>query len=109
MTPSMTRRHLLAASLPLAFAEAATDRNARRNVVRLSARPFELKNVTLSPGPLRDLMEANRTYLHNLEAPPLLHMFRVTGGLTSSAQPLAGRERPDIGLRGHFVRHYVPA
>ena len=109
MNPSITRRHLLAASLPLAFAEAATERRVRKDAVRFMARPFALSSVTLSPGPLRDLMEANRTYLRNLESDRLLHMFRVTAGLPSTAEPLAGWERPDIELRGHFVGHYLSA
>jgi DUF1680 family protein len=111
MHKTITRRHLLAASLPLAtgLADGATERRVGKDAVRLMARPFALGSVTLSPGPIRDLMEANRQYLHHLESDRLLHMFRVTAGLPSSAEPLAGWERPDIELRGHFVGHYLSA
>ncbi len=73
----------------------------------IKARAFDLKDVTLSPGSLRELQEANRRYLHALEPDRLLHMFRVTAGLPSTAEPLDGWERPDIELRGHFVGHYL--
>ncbi|HEX5437316.1 MAG TPA: beta-L-arabinofuranosidase domain-containing protein, partial [Gemmatimonadaceae bacterium] len=40
----------------------------------------------------------------------LLHMFRVTAGLPSSAEPLGGWEAPDNELRGHFAGgHYLSA
>lgn len=39
----------------------------------------------------------------------LLHMFRITAGLPSEAQPLGGWEQPVNELRGHFVGHYLSA
>ena len=44
-----------------------------------------------------------------LEPDRLLHMFRVTAGLPSSAEPLGGWEAPDNELRGHFTGHYLSA
>jgi len=38
-----------------------------------------------------------------------LHMFRVTAGLPSTAQPYGGWEAPVNELRGHFVGHYLSA
>lgn len=39
------------------------------------------KQVRLLDGPCSVLMQRNRTYLHDLEAGRLLHMFRVTTSL----------------------------
>ncbi|HSP06555.1 MAG TPA: beta-L-arabinofuranosidase domain-containing protein [Acidobacteriota bacterium] len=39
----------------------------------------------------------------------LLHMFRVTAGLPSTADPLGGWEQPVNELRGHFTGHYLSA
>ncbi len=73
------------------------------------ARPFDLARVRLRPGLFRDALEVNRRYLLGLDPDRLLHMFRVTAGLPSSAAPLGGWEAPDNELRGHFVGHYLSA
>src|ERR1044071_2630491 len=52
-------------------------------------------------------LEAYRKFLRDLESDRLLHSFRLTAGLKSSAEPLGGWERPDAGLRGHFLGHYL--
>jgi DUF1680 family protein len=44
-----------------------------------------------------------------LDPDRLLHMFRVTAGLPSSAQPYGGWEAPINELRGHFTGHYLSA
>jgi DUF1680 family protein len=44
-----------------------------------------------------------------LEPDRLLHMFRVTAGLPSHAEPLGGWEQPTNELRGHFTGHYLSA
>ncbi len=44
-----------------------------------------------------------------LDPDRLLHMFRVTAGLPSSAAPLGGWEAPANELRGHFTGHYLSA
>ncbi len=71
--------------------------------------PFALGDVRLRPGPFLDATDVNRRYLLGLDADRLLHMFRVTAGLPSSAEPLGGWEAPDNELRGHFVGHYLSA
>lgn len=76
---------------------------------RSLTQPFDLASVRLLPGPLLDATEVNRRYLLNLDPDSLLHMFRITAGLPSSAQPLGGWEAPDNDLRGHFVGHYLSA
>ena len=73
------------------------------------AQPFDLASVRLLPGPFLDATEVNRRYLIGLDPDRLLHMFRVTAGLPSSAAPLGGWEAPDNELRGHFTGHYLSA
>jgi uncharacterized protein len=73
------------------------------------ARPFEVSAVRLLPGPALEALEVNRRYLMSLDGDRLLHMFRLTAGLATSAQPLGGWEAPDNELRGHFTGHYLSA
>ena len=77
--------------------------------VRLAVRPFNLQAVRLHPGPVLDALETNRRFLLALDPDRLLHMFRVTAGLPSTAAPLGGWEAPDNELRGHFTGHYMSA
>ncbi len=80
-----------------------------KEVVRFKAQPFPLNQVRLLEGPLEDAMERNRRYLLDLDADRLLHMFRVTAGLPSSAEPLGGWEEPECEVRGHTTGHYLSA
>lgn len=73
------------------------------------ARPFELSRVRLGPGPFRDAQDVNRRFLMARDPDRLLHMFRVTAGLPSSAEPLGGWEAPANELRGHYTGHYLSA
>jgi hypothetical protein len=77
----------------------------RPEAVQLRARPFDLKRVRLRPGPFLEAAQRNRRFLLNLDPDRLLHMFRVTAGLPSAAEPLGGWEAPENELRGHFVGH----
>lgn len=72
-------------------------------------RPFALSAVRLRAGPALDALEINRRFLMTQDPDRLLHMFRVTAGLPSSATPLGGWEAPDNELRGHFTGHYMSA
>lgn len=76
---------------------------------RIVARPFELSQVRLRPGAALDAMNVNRRHLLAYDPDRLLHTFRVTAGLPSSAEPLGGWEAPDNELRGHFTGHYLSA
>lgn len=76
---------------------------------RFKARPFDLAAVRLRPGAALEALETNRRYLMGLDPDRLLHMFRVTAGLPSHAEPLGGWEAPDNELRGHFTGHYLSA
>jgi len=69
--------------------------------------PFELKHVRLLAGPFKEAMERDRKYLYDLDSGRLLHMFRVTAGMPSAAEPLGGWEKRE--LRGHTMGHYLSA
>jgi hypothetical protein len=73
------------------------------------ALPFDLHQISLGPGILRDGLELNRKFLLAQDPDRLLHMFRVTAGLPSTAEPLGGWEAPDNELRGHYTGHYLSA
>ena len=75
----------------------------------LLARPFDLDRVRLGPGPFRDAMQVNRRFLVAQDPDRLLHMFRLTAGIPSSAEPLGGWEAPVNELRGHYTGHYLSA
>jgi uncharacterized protein len=81
----------------------------QRKDALFKAQPFPMNQVRLSAGPFHEAQEANRAYLRRLEADRLIHNFRVNAGLTSSAAPLGGWEKPDCELRGHFTGHFLSA
>ena len=70
---------------------------------------FALRDVTLEAGPLQQARDWNRAYMLRLPNDRLLHNFRITAGLPSSAKPLGGWEDPKCEVRGHFVGHYFSA
>jgi DUF1680 family protein len=71
------------------------------------ARPFDLARVRLLGGPFLDALDVNRRFLMAQDPDRLLHMFRLTAGLPSTAQPLGGWEAPENELRGHYTGHYL--
>ena len=73
------------------------------------ARPFGLNRVRLLPGPFLDALQVNRRFLLAQDENRLLHMFRLTAGLPSTAEPLGGWEAPVNELRGHYLGHYLSA
>jgi hypothetical protein len=105
------------ASAPIRSEQAAAAASAdvaTRNLVHASvakgkwqAEPFAMPDVRLLPGPFKDMMELNRSYLYSLPNERLAHNFRVTAGVPSDADPLGGWEAPDCELRGHYVGHYL--
>ncbi len=87
----------------------ATRPNSREKIP-WSVEPFPLKQVRLRKGPFLDAQLADQRYLHLLPSDRLLHTFRLNAGLSSSAQPLGGWEKPDSEVRGHFAGgHYLSA
>lgn len=72
--------------------------------------PFPLASVRLAPGIFHDEAEINARYLDSLSVDRLLHTFRLTAGITSSAVPYKGWEDPTCELRGHFAGgHFLSA
>lgn len=110
MRDQLSRRHFVAAAagaaaLPLLHPLQAL----AAGTAAVRAEPFPLGAVKLLPGPFLDAAEINRRFLLGLDPDRLLHNFRVTAGLPSTAEPLGGWEHPDNELRGHFVGHYLSA
>jgi uncharacterized protein len=75
----------------------------------VKARQFNLHDVRLLAGHLKERLDQNRKYLLSLDANRLVHNFRVNAGLPSLAEPLGGWEAPNCELRGHFTGHYLSA
>ncbi len=72
--------------------------------------PFPLSWVRLTPGMFQEQEEINARYLESLTIDRLLHSFRITAGLPSSATPYKGWEDPTCELRGHFAGgHFLSA
>ena len=69
--------------------------------------PFPVTAVRLGPGPMLTMQQRNAGFLLSLPNERLLHMFRVTAGLPSTAEPLGGWEAPDCELRGHYAGGHV--
>jgi DUF1680 family protein len=93
---------------PSAVARAMSAEGSERTEARLE--PFPLASVRLSPGIFRDQEEINARYLDSLPVDRLLHTFRLTAGITSSATPYKGWEDPTCELRGHFAGgHFLSA
>src|SRR5262252_8294353 len=74
---------------------AARSTGVDRAVVASHARPFPMNDVRLQPGAFSAAAEVNRGYLKTLAPDRLLHTFRLTAGLPSSAEPLGDWEKPD--------------
>jgi len=103
---SLTRRQFVTASA-MAPLTAAAGPASIKDSVQAQARPFDLDSVRVTDSFLLRLMERNRDFLQSLETDRLLHTFRLTAGLPTSAEPLGGWEKPDVELRGHFTGHFL--
>jgi DUF1680 family protein len=114
MNKGMARRDFLSASalgavLPLLPRLAWGQAGAISHAPPVLAQPFDLRDVRLRPGPVLDALTINRRYLLALDPDRLLHTFRITAGLPTTAEPLGGWEAPNNELRGHFTGHYLSA
>ncbi|MGA2580040.1 MAG: beta-L-arabinofuranosidase domain-containing protein [Bryobacteraceae bacterium] len=105
---NFTRRQFIAASAMAPLATAAGPTSVKDSV-QASAQPFDLESVRLIGTSQLEALERNREFLQGLETDRLLHTFRLTAGLPSSAEPLGGWEKPDVELRGHFTGHFLSA
>lgn len=70
---------------------------------------FGNADVRLSDSWVKQREDLDIAFLKSLDPDRLLHNFRTNAGLASDAQPLEGWESPKVGLRGHFVGHYLSA
>lgn len=85
---------------PAALAEASSAQIHEPSPDRLIS--FPLASVRLASGVFREQEEINARYLDSLAVDRLLHSFRTTAGVSSSAMPYKGWEAPTCELRGHF-------
>jgi DUF1680 family protein len=93
---------------PSAAVQALTPNEQEHPAGRLE--PFTLSSVRLAPGIFKEQEEINARYLDSLTVDRLLHSFRLTAGISSSAMPYKGWEDPTCELRGHFAGgHFLSA
>src|SRR5207253_4204757 len=78
-----------------------------REAVDTKLKAFPLSQVRLRPGIFLDQMESNQSFIESLPNDRLLHTFRLTAGIPSTAEPLGGWEHPRGELRGHFAGGHV--
>jgi DUF1680 family protein len=69
--------------------------------------PVPLDRVRLLDGRFLDNMRRTTAYLRSVDLDRLLHTFRLTAGLPSSAEPCGGWEAPTVQLRGHSTGHLL--
>ncbi len=77
--------------------------------VAIKAVPFRLDDVRMLDPALNTARDLDRKYLLEFDLDRLLHNFRVNAGLPSTAKPLADRESPSNGWRGHYTGHFLSA
>ncbi|MFJ3669741.1 beta-L-arabinofuranosidase domain-containing protein [Streptomyces sp. NPDC090106] len=68
---------------------------------------FALSEVRLLESPFLANMRRTCAYLLFVDLDRLLHTFRLTVGLPSTAEPCGGWEAPNIQLRGHTTGHLL--
>lgn len=104
----MNRQVYLLVILSLILGVSSCSTNDSREK-QISVCPFPIENVILNDSWICHRETLNTEYLKSLDADRLLHNFRINAGMSSSAVPLEGWEAPNVGLRGHFVGHYLSA
>src|SRR5438045_3361850 len=80
---------------------------AVREAVEPKLKAFPLSQVRLRPGIFLEELESNQSFVESLPNDRLLHTFRLTAKIPSSADPLGGWEHPHGELRGHFAGGHV--
>ena len=93
------------ASLGRVFGNAAS--GPVRDAVDTKLKAFPLSQVRLRRGVFLDQLESNQSFIESLPNDRLLHTFRLTAGIRSTADPLGGWEHPRGELRGHFAGGHV--
>jgi DUF1680 family protein len=107
--PALSRRTVLKAGAAGAAGALLPTAALARPDTGVSAYAFPLTAVRLGAGPFADNAGRTQSYLRFLDADRLLHMFRVTAGLSSPATPCGGWESPTTELRGHSTGHVLSA
>jgi uncharacterized protein len=92
---------------PLNFS--GSDVSSKTVLPALSVSPFSLQDVKILDPDLLRMREQTLAYMLALDSDRLLHNFRVTANLPTSAEPLYNRESPANGWRGHYVGHFLSA
>src|SRR2546423_39033 len=93
----------LLAQDPVVNAIDSTGKRSDRERVPWAVGPFPMKQVRLLAGPCKQLEEKNRQYLSALATERLVHSFKITAGLPSSAQPYRGSGEAEHMLRPDFT------
>jgi len=82
----------------------------------VKAYAFDLKDVRLLPGRVRDNLERDSAWMASVEVRRLVHSFRNNAGVFAgleggyeSIPKYGGRESLDCDLRGHTTGHYLSA
>jgi uncharacterized protein len=86
-----------------------SDQQNKYALPTLTAVSFRLEDVKILDLELLRMREQTLTYMLSLDSDRLLHNFRVTASLPSTAEPLYNRESPTNGWRGHYVGHFLSA
>ncbi len=91
-------------------------RFAKENVVTPAVESFDLKDVRLLPGRMRENMKLDSAWMVSIAADRLLHSFRTSAGMYSSSEggymtvrKLGGWESLDCDIRGHITGHMMSA
>lgn len=116
MCVQVTRRQVLQWGALAAVAQALPNTRAQTMLpdamLQIGGRlsPFQMTSVRLLDGDFKRSADVNERYLDSLQVDRLLHSFRLTAGISSSATPYGGWETPNGELRGHFAGgHYLSA
>jgi uncharacterized protein len=110
LLPESSHSSLLALQNPVVDSRPKAGKALNHEKVSWRVLPFPNTQVRLVDGIFKDQTEVNQSYLHMLPNDRLARMFRVTAGLSSTAEPFGGWEKPDCELRGHFTGgHYLSA
>lgn len=111
MTAQLQRRTMLGASLAAgAVVALGAPGRAIAQAVTVAggpASPVGLDRVRLLDSRYRENMGRTVAYLRTVDLDRLLHTFRLTAGLPSSAEPCGGWEAPNVQLRGHSTGHLL--
>ncbi len=71
---------------------------------------FDLKDVKIISGEFKYRRDKTKEYLKELQIDSLLYNFRIVANRdTKNSKPYGGWEAPKVGIRGHFVGHYISA